>query len=177
MIDLSSRTKVKTIPIAWNTRNLALSKDGNYLICVSNGKGASKKKLPEENGSVTIIDTAKNEIAATRPAGPLGIRAAYTSDTSRLAVFSRGEAPKKKGAAYIKPAVTIYALEQEKPLAEIEFDRAAEIALSPDDKFLYVLDQGVPSKKPAEHKNGTVSVIDMATAKLVKTHDVAALPL
>jgi DNA-binding beta-propeller fold protein YncE len=72
--------------------------------------------------------------------------------------------------------VTIFALEQEKPLAEIEFDRAAEISLSPDDKFLYVLDKGLASTKPTEHKNGTLYVIDMATAKLVKTHDVATQP-
>ena len=54
VIDLGSRTKLKTIPIAWNTRNLALSADGKYIICVSNGKAASKKKLPEENGLVTV---------------------------------------------------------------------------------------------------------------------------
>jgi DNA-binding beta-propeller fold protein YncE len=96
VIDLDSRTKLKTIPIAWNTRNLALSKDGKYLVCVSEGKGVSKKKLPEENGSVTIIDTAKNEIAATMSAGARPSGCLYERHVAAGGVQSR-RATEEKG--------------------------------------------------------------------------------
>jgi DNA-binding beta-propeller fold protein YncE len=176
VVDLISRTLLKTIPLAWNTKNVALTKNGRYLVCVSAGKGISKKNAPEEHGSITIVDTTTNEAVATLSAGRLGVDVAYNSDLSRIAVFSRGEAPRKKGAAYTKPLVTLFTLAQEQPLAEIELDRASAITLSPDEQWLYVLDRGVPSRKPAEYKSGLVHVIDFQSAKLVKSHEVGSDP-
>ncbi len=177
VVDLGSRKLLKTIPLGWGTKNVALSKDGRYLICLSLGKANSKDKRREDQATVTILDTAKNEVTASLSGGRLATQVVYNSDVSRLAVLSAGmPAVKKKGTPAIKPAVTIFALDQEKPLAEIEFDRASEIALSSDEKWLYVLDKGVPSKKPAQFKDGAVNVIDLAEAKLVKTHDAGVWP-
>ncbi len=176
IIDVESRKVLKTLPLAWNTRAMALSANSRYLLAINEGKGITRKALPEEQGSVTIIDTRTNEIAATLSAGRLGLQAAYNGDLSRIAVLSQGEPARKKGQNAGKPRVTIFDIAQEKPLAEIDLDRAKSISLSSDEKYLYVLDGGVASKKPAQHKNGVVSVIDLAESKLVKTHDVATSP-
>lgn len=173
VVDVATRQLVKTLPLAWNTKGMSFSKDNRYLLCVNVGKGVSKKNLPEEFGSVTIIDANTNAQAASLSAGRLGLQTVYNSDLSRIAVFSQGEPSKKKNIPPIKPRVTIFDIQREAPLAEIEFERAASISLSSDEKYIYVLDGGVPNKKPAKHQNAVVSVIDLATSKVVKTHEVA----
>ncbi len=173
--DLEKREVVKKIPLAWNTTSMTMSGNGQYIICVSQGK-IGKKKTPEEYGSVFVIDTQKNDVVATLPAGRLGIEVAIAAELSRIFVLSFGESPKKKEAPYIKPKVTIFDINQEKPLADIEFERAKKIALSQNNKWLYVLDPGTPSKKPKEHKNGIVHVIDVEAAQLVSAHEVGTMP-
>jgi YVTN family beta-propeller protein len=173
VIDVASRQVVKTIPLAWNTRGMSLSKDNRYLLCVNDGKGVTKKALPEESGSVTIIDTNSNAAVATLTAGRLGLQAVYNSNLSRIAVFSQGEPSRKKNQKGIPPRVTVFDVQQETPLAAIDLERAQSISMSSDEKYLYVLDGGIPDKKPAKHKNAVVSVIDLAEPKIVKTHEVA----
>jgi YVTN family beta-propeller protein len=48
--------------------------------------------------------------------------------------------------------------------------------LSQDNKWLYVLDPGTPSKKSKEHKNGIVHVIDVEAVQLVSAHEVGTMP-
>lgn len=175
ILDLEKRERVKQIPLGWNATNFSFSKNGRYLLCISQGK-AGKKKTSEESGRVTIVDSQKNEVAATLSAGKLGVEAAVNGDLSRIFVLSRGEPPKKKGAPYTKPMITVFTIDQEKPLAEIELDRAKTIALSRDEKWLYILDPGSPSKKPNEHKNGVVHVVDVPAAKLVGNQEVGTMP-
>jgi len=173
VIDVQARTRLKTIPLAWNTTDLVLTRDGRYLICVSEGKKTNKKK-PDEYGSVTVVDTRTNEVTATLPAGRLGLKVAVSGDASRIFVLSLGEIYKKKnGAASV---LTAFAFDSPKPVAEIPLGRAQRLALSSDEKWLYVLDAGLPSKKPQEHLNGTVHVFEMGTAAAVGKFDVGTSP-
>jgi YVTN family beta-propeller protein len=175
IVDLEARKPIKKIPLGWNVSNVALSKDGRYVLCVSQGK-SGKKKLPEESGSITIVDTQKNDVSGVLSAGRLGVQVIFTSDVSRIFVLSQGEPPKKKGGAYTKPVVTAFALDSEEPLASIELERAQNMTLSRDEKWLYVLDGGVPSKKPKDHRNGGVHVVDVSAAKLAGTFELGTLP-
>jgi len=175
VIDLEKRASVRKIGLAWGTTSIALSGDGRYLLAVSQGK-TGKKRTREEFGSVTIVDTRNNEVAVTLSAGRLGLTVAVTRDLSRIAVLSRGEPPRNNGKPYVKPVVTLFSIDQERPLAEIEFDRAGDLQISQDQKWLYVLDPGFASKKASENKDGMVHVIDLAATKLVAGYNVGSMP-
>ena len=174
IVDLDSREIAKSVQLAWNINKLALSKDGKYLICVSQGKAVTKKASEEEQGSVQIFSTTTNESVATLTAGRDGTQVVYNSDLSRLAILTKGKRPAKKGGETVKPVVTVFTLAQEKPLAEIELEWGTTMELSPDDKWVYILDQGEMTKKVT--RNGVVHVIDLQAATLVKTLDAGASP-
>jgi YVTN family beta-propeller protein len=178
IVDSTALSNVKKVKLGWNTSRLSLSKDGRYLLCFSGGRAAFKK-LSQEPGSVTIIDTVKNEEVANLSLGRLGKEVLGTSDLSRIFVLSAGEGARKKkdGTPPAKPALTVFSLNSEKPLAEIEFDYwIKEMALSRDEKSLYLLDPGDPNNKPQKNRNGVVHVVDVANAKLVASHDVGTSP-
>lgn len=175
ILDIAAQKPVRKIPLGWNVSNVAISRDGRYLVCVSQGK-EGKKKASEEFGSITIVDTHNNDATAVLSAGRLGVQVIFTSDVSRIFVLSRGEPPKKKGAAYSKPFVTTFTMDSEEPLARIELEGAQSLTLSRDEKWLYILDGGVASKKPKDYRNGVVHVVDVSTGKLAGTFELAALP-
>ena len=171
--DLESRSRLKGIPLGWKTKDLGFSLDGRYLLCVSDGKTGTKKKS-EEYGSTTVVDTRTAEVTATLPAGRLGLRVALTNDASRIFVLSLGEVAKKTKNA---PSVlTVFARDNPAPLATVPLGRASRLALSLDERWLYVLDPGWPSKKPAEHRNGEVHVFDTATLASAGSYDVGTQP-
>ncbi len=171
--DLASRARLRAIPLGWNVTDLVLSRDSRYLLCVGEGKRGTKKK-PEEYGSITVVDAQTGEVAATLPADRLGLRVAATTNASRIFVLSVGEVAKKTKNA---PSVlTAFAPYNPKPLATFPLGRATKVAMSLDDKWLYVLDAGWPSKKPAEHRNGQLHVFDTATLTSAAVYDVGTLP-
>ena len=173
VVDLQSRTQVLNIPLGWNTTDIAFSSDGRYLLCVSEGK-AGKKDTPDTHGSVVVVDTETNAVTATLPAGRFGLRVAATADASRIFVLSVGELQKKKNGA--PSSLGIFAPNNAAPLAEIPLGRTSRLLLAQDDRWLYALDGGFPSKKRAEHRNGAVHVVDVAAAKLATTVDVGTAP-
>jgi len=177
IVDLEERKPVRTMPLGWQVVKMSFLRDGRYLVCFGLGTAGSKK-VTQQPGSATLIDTEKNDVVATLSAGRLGSHLLFTRDASRIFALSRGGAPAKKGAPpAARPVVTVFSPDQEKPLAEIELEREAQdMALSRDEKWLYLLDQGAPSKNPASHRNGVVHVVDAEALKLVKSHEVGTLP-
>ena len=178
VVDLGSRQVVRTISVGWNVFKMSLIKDGQYLLCFSMGREASKK-IQRESGSVTIIDTTKRDAIATLSAGRLGSGILFNKDASRIFVLSRGDEPKKKKdpTPPAKPALTVFSLDSEQPLAEIELaNPVRQMVFSRDEKWLYLLDKGSPNKKPAKHRNGVVHVVDTSSLKLVGSHDVGTSP-
>jgi YVTN family beta-propeller protein len=171
--DLESRQRLRAIPLGWNVTDLVASRDGRYVLCVGEGKGGNKKK-PEEYGAVTVVNAQSGEVAATLPADRFGLRVATVADTSRIFVLSLGETAKKSKNA---PSVlTVFAPDNPKPLATFPLGRASRLALSADDKWLYALDGGWPSKKANEHKNGQIHVFDTAALSESATYDVGTQP-
>lgn len=177
VIDVTSRQVVRTIPVGWNVFKMSFVKDGQYLLCFSIGNEGSKK-IQREPGAVTIIDTNKRDAIATLSAGRLGSSILFTKDASRIFVLSRGDAPKKKDPTPpAKPALTVFSLDSEHPLAEIELAQpVGQMVFSRDEKWLYLLDKGFPSKKAAKHRNGIVHVVDTSSLQLVKSYDVGTSP-
>jgi YVTN family beta-propeller protein len=177
ILDTYSRELVKMVPVGWNAAKLSFSKDDRYLLCFSVGR-AGKKKVEPLPASVTVIDTATNKLEADLSAGRLGKQILFTGDASRIFVLSRGEESKKKSAEPpVKPALTIFSLDSEGPLAVIELPHEpAGMALSEDEKWLYVLDVGNPSKKKAKYRDGEVHVVDLATMKLAGDHNLGTFP-
>lgn len=180
VVDTASRQVIKTIPVGWNVFKMSFLKDGKYLLCFSMGTEGSKK-IKREPGSVTIIDTQKNDAVADLSAGRLGTNILFKQDASRIFVLSRGDVPNKKkkdgDTPPAKPALTVFSLDSEEPLAEIVLDQPArQMALSRDEKWLYLLDRGFPSKKADKNRNGIVHVVDTSTLQLVKSYDVGTSP-
>jgi DNA-binding beta-propeller fold protein YncE len=171
--DLASRGRVRAIPLGWNVTDLVFSIDGRYLLCVGEGKRGTKK-TPEEFGSVTVVSTRTGKVSAQLPAGRMGLQVALTADASRIFVLSLGDVWKRTKN---EPSVlAVFAPDNPRPLATWPLDRASKLALSLDEKWLYVLDGGWPSKKEAEHRNGQVHVFDTATLSSAGVHDVGTRP-
>ncbi len=171
ILDPGARKLIRSIPLGWNAAKMHLLGDGRYLVCFGVGTPGFKR-ISQQPGSATVIDTRKNEAVATLSAGRLGSHLLFARDGSRVFVLSRGDAPdKKKGSPPHQPALTIFSLDQEKPLAEIELEHEAQdMLLSQDDKWLYLLDQGSASKDAKRNRNGVVHVVDVDAFKLIKTH-------
>ena len=171
--DLASRARLRAIPLGWNVTDLVFSIDGRYLLCVGEGKRGTKK-TPEEFGSITVVSARTGEVSAQLPAGRLGLKVALTADASRIFVLSVGDVWKKTKN---EPSVlTVFAPDNPQPLATWPIDRASQLALSLDEKWLYMLDSGWPSNKEAEHRDGQVHVFDTTTLASAGVHDVGTQP-
>jgi len=177
LVDLTERKVLKTIPLGWNASRMTLSGDGNYLLCFSPGRAAFKKN-PREPAALTIVSTQTNEVTATLKPGRLGKEILTTQDVSRIFVLSRGEAlDKKTKTGPVKAALTTFDASAESPLNVVEFDyEPAQMMLSKDQKWLYLMDRGNLSSKPNKHKNGSVTVVEVATGKVSGAHDAGAQP-
>src|SRR5262249_39171080 len=81
IIDLAASQALRTIPLGWNVSGMTLSKNGSYLLCVSQGK--VEKKTDDDHGSVTIIDTHKNETVADALRRAPGVQAIVNQETPR----------------------------------------------------------------------------------------------
>ncbi len=194
VLDLAGRREVRNLPLGWNTTNMSLTKTGRYLLCFSRGKAGKDKKSGAPNlGSVTIVDTQTNQVSATLSPGRLGKQVVFSGDASRIFVLSEGggvrpgpartsvplvrvQKPAMKKGSPLAPVLTVFRLDSEQPMAEIEIPRAERMALSSDERWLYVLDSGTPSKNPKKNVNGTVYVIDTETGKQTGTVDVGVAP-
>jgi DNA-binding beta-propeller fold protein YncE len=177
VIDLATQKVVRSIKVGWYAYKLSFVKDGRYLLCFTRGFLGSKK-VQKESGAVTIIDIEKADSVATLSAGRLGKEVLFSKDGSKVFVLCLGEAAdKKKNTPEVKPALTVFELEREKPLAEVELPQEIqEMTLSRDERWLYLLDVGVPSKNPKKHRNGTVHVFDTDAMKLCAAADVGVSP-
>ncbi|MBI3471234.1 MAG: hypothetical protein HY013_07750 [Candidatus Solibacter usitatus] len=175
VVDLNAQKVLKDIPCGRNGSKLEFSGDRKYLLCFSRGSEATKKAKREE-AMVTVVNAATNEVAATLSAGRLAKGVLFSKDLSRILVLS-GREVAKKGAKPSKAAVTVFTLDKEQPLAATEFDQdLAQMVLSEDEKWLYVMDGGTPNKNPQKNHDGTVHVLDVTTGKLAGSHGVGSAP-
>ena len=68
VVDIANREVVRTLPLAWNVSGITLSENGRYLLCLRQGRKGNKK-AKDEYGSVLIVDTRTNQVAARCPPG------------------------------------------------------------------------------------------------------------
>jgi DNA-binding beta-propeller fold protein YncE len=164
VVDLATRTVAARIPVEQSVRRLYWSIDKRFLICAS-------------ASSVVLFDPMKNEVVATKTPGRLSFKTLFTPDASRFFFISGAErANKEKGTPAHQPSITTFSLEQKDPLADVELPDVSAAVLSPDGKWLYVLDPGNPDKKPERHRDAAVAVIEVETGKIAATHSIGIQP-
>jgi DNA-binding beta-propeller fold protein YncE len=155
-------------------------------------------KGKENLTSLTVIDTHTQEVAF-RTAGWNEVRdAAWTSDGSRIFVLgarkhakyrgriSRAETrfetshPEFHSAIRHKGELTLSVFGNlgQSPIGEFRVgERPAALARSQDEKWIYVIDIGAPSKDQKKNRNGAVHVVEVDTGKLAASFDVGVLPV
>ena len=176
VMDLVERKVVGKLPVGRNVSGLWLSDDSRYLLSFSKGEAATRN-TKQEDASVTVVNTKTNKISATLSAGRLGKAMLFSKDLSRIFVLSRADRPRDKKAPQIKAALTVFDISAEKPVAVIEFDQEpAQMGLSSDEKWLYLLDGGAPNRNASKHKDGQVHVVNAITGEKKATHSVGAAP-
>jgi YVTN family beta-propeller protein len=186
IVGLDAGRAVRTIPLGRNVMPPLRLKDGRYLLYQAIGQW-DKARAKSGIGSVVVLDTQTNEITATLRVPQLGQGFVATDDLSRVFVLGgpgmhplvRGKFP--KGESSIVRLFTGVTGGTQEPVAEMSFPNyLVGMALSTDEKWLYVLDSGYQVKAglvaPKNAGNGTVHVIDVSTGQRVASHAVGAYP-
>jgi YVTN family beta-propeller protein len=139
VIDLKARKMIGRVPAPKGTQGIVASPDGKRVIAVDNGEPA-----------LIVIDTATDTVADRIPlaGNPRGaFKPRYTPDGSKLVVCSLGQAVNILHTADLHGKQTVLQVGKD-PMG---------FAVSPDGKTLLV----------ANHGDGTVSVIDLASERVV----------
>jgi YVTN family beta-propeller protein len=173
--EIDSQKLIATIPVGYGADQIGYSKDHRYAICVAKGINGTMKTDPQY-GQVTIVDLAAHTVIAELPLRHDVGNVVVDDDLSRMFMLSPGSL-----APFKKACLSAFDVESEKLLGEIEFDGfPTSMTLSRDGKYLYMLDTGqrhtMRSSKFEKDVNGLLSVIDVETVQVLKSHDVGKSP-
>jgi DNA-binding beta-propeller fold protein YncE len=186
VIDIATRTLVKTIKIGWNPQQPFVSPDRRYLAYYCKGRSGSKK-AEAENAAIWLVDTATHELVnvyrsnRSVPDMPYGDNAitgfgACTKNLDSVLLFSQMQREPKKPDDP-KPSLYLFARGQSQPLAMLEFNHPIkQLVYSPDQKWLYLLDGGQASDKPEKNRDGKVYVVEVSSGKIIKEISVGSVP-
>src|ERR1035437_10071773 len=187
VVDLKTNRVLKNIPLGGTANDMFFSKDKRLIICV--GRGHPRwKNTPREAGFLTTIDTETNEVKASLRTEGFLRQAVISADAAKIFVLNAatvlnaaalewGVHFTSKGEPALEPALSIFKGDAAKPESVLKFANwPDEMALSPDQRWLYVLESGQSPDRPGKNRNGAVHVIDVAANTLVKTHDVGTPP-
>jgi DNA-binding beta-propeller fold protein YncE len=186
VIDIATRALVKTIKIGWNPQQPFVSPDRRYLAYYCKGRSGSKK-AEAENAAIWLVDTTTHELVniyrsnRSVPQMPYGDNAitgfgACTKNLDFTLFFSQMQREPKKPDDP-KPSLFLFARGQSQPLATLEFNHTIkQLAYSPDQKWLYLLDGGQASDKPEKNRDGKVYVVEVSSGKIIKEISVGSVP-
>ena len=191
VLDLNARGLVRQVPLGWAVSNVSLLRDERHLICFGGGRPLRKRaKDNEELASVAVLDTQNHEVVFRASGWRAGEKISWTGDASRIFVLGAREIGKgdlhvpcgtiNSGFWTFKASqfvLTTFKDRAEKPFAEVTLDHTpSAMAISPDEKWLYILDSGKPSENPKKHRNGVLDVVEAESSKLVASYDLGYHP-
>lgn len=148
IVDLATRTVVKTISTGDYPHGLRLSPDGRELVVAN-----------VEDGSVSVIDVATLKESGRIPVGAAPVQVGFTPDGTRIYVSLRDE-----------NAVAVIDRQSRTVLTKIAVERnPIQVHATPDGRFVYVANQGSD-----DNPDNRVSIIEVASNSVVKTLTVGA---
>jgi len=176
VVELATRTVSATIPVGPNVRRLYWSHDERLLLCVATGAGDAPPSATPTLVSgqlIVVIDPMKNQVMTSLTSSRFSYRTLFTPDASRFFFINMADGgDRKTGTPGHAPSVTTFSLEQRDPLADVELPDVSAAVLSPDGKWLYVLDPG----NVVRHRDAAVAVIDVGTGKLAARYAIGSQP-
>ena len=199
IVDVRSMTLVNAVELGWRAHQFAMTPDGGHLVVRSAGR-SQKKNAEEIPPEIIVVESSSNQVVARWkcPRKEIAFREQlegvdvnnallFSSDLSTIFDYNNGVAGGKEPA--VPASVTVFSLGRNAPLRQITFpfagatyklyekDHRSFAALSPDERWLYVVETGNSAIRSKNRDNGKVHVLDVATGKLAATHDVGYLPL
>jgi DNA-binding beta-propeller fold protein YncE len=170
--EIDSQKPVATIPLGYGAQ-MRLSGDRRYVLGFARGVPQTKRQA-QHNAVLTVIDVSTHKDIADLTLSRLGGAVVVNKDLSRMFVLTPAELPTKKSPGS-KAYLTVFNVNNESPLAEMQFEGFPQsMTLSRDGKYLYLFDPGTRPRR--KNVSGILYVVDVESAKMVKSHDVGANP-
>ncbi|MGH9839417.1 MAG: YncE family protein [Blastocatellia bacterium] len=201
IIDPGSRKIIKNIPFTGKVRQFLFTDDGRYLFCFAPGNVIRRSEtVSYTRTDILFIDTRTNEVADSFSTDRPPEQVVFRKDLSRIFALAAAfiTKPNDPRSPIMLPAqLTVFQSGATKPVATISLpDKPLSIGLSPDEKWLYVLDRGyhnhwsIPhlpmnrrdlgrrTRKDNEknHRAGSVRVYDAALLNEVASHNLGTSP-
>lgn len=162
---------------------------------------SERKNFEEIPPIITVLDTSTNRVVANweLPKRNLQFREnlkfvdtmyglAFSKDLSFIYDYNDGVS-KGDDEPAVPASVTVFSLGKQTPVRQITFpfagtmyrtyenDHRGYLALSPDERWLYIVETGRIAYNSKKRRNGRVHVIDVRSGRLVNSHDIGYNPL
>jgi YVTN family beta-propeller protein len=202
IVDMAERKILKSVPLGPRVARISLSPDGRFVIALSLGppvKGRSvdpaltdaRKGRVHTGATLTLVDRSSGHSATVLPVGSPASSVQGTRDGSRLFVLATPDgvtllrelgddkrlSQLRSSSQRAKSTLSIYRPGQETPDRTVELDCwPASWAITPDGKWVYFLDPGVPSANAHRYQEGELVVVDADAGKVAAVHKAGARP-
>jgi DNA-binding beta-propeller fold protein YncE len=172
IVDGSSLTVRSRVELgAGLERTAMLSATGDRLAVICPGFVG---KRPDENQprELLIVDLAGGRVSSRLPLARPASAFFATPDGATAVILSYRDSPKQAQAE-----LQLIDLKAGASLATLALDGDPRTpVLSPDGKFVYLLDKGKPSGNPDKNVNGRVLVVSLAGRRVEAVHEVGSDP-
>jgi YVTN family beta-propeller protein len=206
IVDLAERKIVKSVPLGPRVSRISLSPDGRFVIALNLGppvKGAfvswraetardnARKGRVSTGATLTLVDLSSGHSATVLPVGSPASSVQGTPDGSRLFVLATPDgvtllrelrddkriSQLRSNPQRAKSILSIYRPGQTAPDRTVELDCWPEQwVITPDGKWAYFLDPGVPSANAGRYQEGELVVVDADAGKVAAVHKAGARP-
>ena len=160
VIDPETGEQVSQVELGWKPRLMNLSDNRKYVVCFRPGQWKNKEEWwPERPAWITAIDAATRKKAVSWSTERPGKQIVFNRDLSRIAVVDRARVTPEPVSG---PALYLYDVGKEEPVAVIELERETEsMELSADERWLYILNPGNPVRRAKKYLDAQVLVVDL----------------
>jgi YVTN family beta-propeller protein len=174
IIDAKTMQVAAEVDLGWGLTNYYLTPDKKVLITIASGYQSQK---PEETlpGEIILTNVSSGQtlgrLALPRP--PSNCLISKDGATAVLLFAQQNQ----KGSP-LKPAeLQFVSIEKQAIAGSITLDGAPDMPLlSPDGKYVYLMEKGQPSNKPEKNVNGRIQVIAMKEMKVAAILDAGSDP-
>jgi YVTN family beta-propeller protein len=200
IIGVAERAILKSVPLGPSVAEIHLSPDGRFVIALSEGppiKGVTfarrfaraqddaRKARVRTGATLTLVDRSSDHSATVLPVGSPSSSFRWTQDGSRLFVLAtpdylptlRAMGDDKRLSQFrsspqrAKSTLSIYRPGQATPDRIVDLDYwPAFWVVTPDGKWAYFLDPGVPSANARRYQEGELVVVDAEAGKVAAVH-------
>lgn len=206
IVGMAEREILKSVPLGPRVAGISLSPDGRFVMALSPGppgkevtvSGRVARALRDERqgrvntgAKVTLVDRSSGHSATVLPVGSSSFSVHSARDGSRLFVLAvpdyvplLREAGDDKRLSQLrsstrraKSTLSIYRPGQGAPDRTLELDRwPAFWVITPDGKWAYLLDPGVPSANAGRYQEGELVVVDAEAGKVAAVYKAGSTP-